>query len=345
MPSISVIAVLAALLSQSAAAYAQNDAVSDFYKGKTVNIFVGYQAGGGYDLYARVLAQFLGRHIPGQPTVIVQNMPGAGGLRAARNLASAAPKDGTALGMLAQTLPFDTVLGYTPDIDAGRFNWLGRVAMNVEVGVASSRAGITSFDMVRQREIPVGGSGGTGSSTVVPYLLNKLAGARFKLVAGYKSADEVLLAMERGEVDMVGATGISTVMAKHATQLKDGTIKLIYQSALTRHPEIPDVPTIGELGPSDEAKQVLDLFASGSAIGRALVAPPNTPAERVTALRRAVAATLSDPEFVAYAKKHNLELEPGSGEELDAIVSKMLGTPKAAVTKAKDVMDSMKAQK
>src|SRR4051794_6955622 len=188
-----MIAVLTTLLSQSALAQAQNDAISDFYKGKTVNIFVGYQAGGGYDLYARVLAQFLGRHIPGQPTVIVQNMPGAGGLRAARNLASASTKDGTALGMLAQTLPFDTVLGYTPDIDAGKFLWLGRLAMNVEVGVAFAKSGIVSIETARTREVPTGGTGGTASSTVVPFLLNKLAGTRFRLVAGYKSANEVLL--------------------------------------------------------------------------------------------------------------------------------------------------------
>ena len=172
--------------------------------------------------------------------------------------------------MLAQTLPFDTVLGYTPDIDAGKFLWLGRVAMNVEVGVALAKSGITSIETARTREIPTGGTGGTASSTVVPYLLNKLAGTRFKLIAGYKSANEVLLAMERGEVEMVGATGISTIMAKHAQQLKDGTVRLIYQSALTRHPEIPNVPTIGELGTGSEEKQILDLFAAGSAIGRAL---------------------------------------------------------------------------
>ena len=240
--------VAAFALQAAGTAHAQSDPVAEFYKGKTVTILVGYEAGGGYDIYARIVGQFLGKHIPGNPAVIVQNMPGAGGLRAARNLVTVSAKDGTALGMLAQTLPFDTLLGYTPDIDAARFNWIGRVAMNVEVGVAIAKTGITSVEDARKREVPTAGTGGTASSTVVPFLLNQLAGTRFKLIAGYKSANEALVTMERGEVDAVGAIGLATVMARHAERVKDGTFRLIYQSALTRHPNIPNVPTIGELG-------------------------------------------------------------------------------------------------
>src|SRR5262245_39761181 len=190
------LAVASACLVLPAGARAQGDPIAEFYKGKTVTILVGYEGGGGYDLYARLVAQFLGKHIPGQPTVIVQNMPGAGGLRAARNLATVAAKDGTTLGMLAQTLPFDTLPGYTPDVDAGRFVWIGRAAMNVEVGVAFAKSGVTSIDDARKREIPTAGTGGTASSTVVPFLLNRLAGARFQLIAGYKSANEALVTME-----------------------------------------------------------------------------------------------------------------------------------------------------
>jgi tripartite-type tricarboxylate transporter receptor subunit TctC len=338
--------VLAALAFQVAGpAHAQGDPVAEFYKDKTVNILVGYGAGGGYDLYARVIAQFLGKHIPGQPSVIVQNMPGAGGLRAARNLATVAAKDGTVLGMLAQTLPFDTLLGYTPDVDAGRFTWIGRAAMNVEVGVAFAKSGINSIDDVRKREVPVAGTGGTASSTVVPFLLNKLAGTRFKLIAGYKSANEALVTMERGEVDMVGAIGIATIFSRHAARLKDGTVKIIYQSALTRHASIPKVPTIGELGNGKDERVILDLFAAGSAIGRALVAPPDVPPERAAALRRALAATLADPELVALAKKGNLTLEPGTAEELNGIVRKVLATPKPIADKTRAVLESLKTQK
>jgi tripartite-type tricarboxylate transporter receptor subunit TctC len=326
-------------------AHAQDDAVAAFYKGKTVNILVGYEGGGGYDLYARLVAQFLGKHIPGNPTVIVQNMPGAGGLRAARNLATVAAKDGTTLGMLAQTLPFDTLLGYTPDVDAGRFTWIGRAAMNVEVGVAFAKSGIASIDDARKREVPTAGTGGTASSTVVPFLLNQLAGTRFKLIAGYKSANEALMTMERGEVDMVGAIGLSTVQARHAARLKDGTIRLIYQNALTRHPGIANVPTIGELGSGADERVILDLFASGAAVGRALTAPPDVPAERTAALRRALAATLADPELIALSKKGRLPLEPGSGEELEGIVRKVLAAPRPIADKAKQVLESLKTQK
>lgn len=341
-----VLAVGIAVLALPVTGAAQTDPIAEFYKGKTVTILVGYEGGGGYDIYARLVAQFLGKHIPGNPTVIVQNMPGAGGLRAARNLVTVSAKDGTALGMLAQTLPFDTLLGYTPDIDAGKFNWIGRAAMNVEVGVAFAKSGITSIDDARKREVPTAGTGGTASSTVVPFMLNKLAGTRFKLIAGYKSANEALVTMERGEVDMVGAIGIATIMARHAARLKDGTIRIIYQSALKRHPDIAKVPTIGELGAGKEERVILDLFASGAAIGRALVAPPDVPPARVAALRRALAATLADPELLAIAKKGaGLPLEPGSGAELDGIVRQVLATPRPIADKAKEVLESLKTQR
>jgi tripartite-type tricarboxylate transporter receptor subunit TctC len=333
--------ITVALLLFSIEAQAQVSPSDEFYKGKTVTIVVGYGAGGGYDLYARLIAQFLGQHVPGHPAVIVQNMPGAGGLRAARNIFAIAPKDGTVLGMLSQTLPFDSALGYTAGVDAGKFRWLGRAAMNVEVGVASARSGITSIQQAREKVVPSGGTGGTASSTVVPFLLNKLAGTRFKLIAGYKSADEVLLAMERGEVDMVGATGISTILAKHTQQLKNGEIKLIYQSALERHPAAPDTPTIGELGRTTAEKQMLNLFAAGSAIGRSLVAPPSTPDPHVAVLRKAIEKTLNDPALIAFAKTSNVALEPGTGGELEVIVGKVLATPTDVRANAKAVMESM----
>jgi len=195
---------------------------------------------------------------------------------------------------------------------------------------------------VRAREVSVGGTGGTASSTVVPFLLGKLAGAKFKLVSGYRSANEVLLAMERGEVEMVGATGISTMVARWGAMLRDGSMQLIYQTALTRHPDLASVPTIGELGTGAEERQILDLLSSGSAIGRTLVAPPAVPADRTVALRQAVAAALADPELVAFAKERSIALEPGSAEELEAIVRKTLATPKETADKAKDVLNAMK---
>ena len=285
MPSNRMIAALAALTLQAAtAAHAQSHPAAEFFRGKTVSILVGYEAGGGYDLYARVVAQFLGRHIPGQPTVIVQNMPGAGGLRAARNLANVAPGRYSA----RHARP-DTAVRHRARLHPGhrrRRVPLDRpIAMNVEVGVAFARSGIARSKLRaprnsvrrdrRHRELD---SRAVSAQQARRHPLQ----AHRRL----RSANEVLLAMERGEVEMVGATGISTIMAKHAARLKDGTVRLIYQSALTRHPDIPEVPTIGELGTGVEERQILDLFAAGSAIGRALIAPPGVPSERVAVLRQ-----------------------------------------------------------
>lgn len=316
-----------------------------YFKGKRVSILVSYEAGGAYDLYARLIAQFLGRHLPGEPTVIVQNMPGAGGLKAARYLLEVAPQDGTALGLLAQTMPFDTTLGYTQGVEAGRFHWIGRIAMNVEVGVARGASGIHSFNDARITQASVGGTGGTASSTVMPFLLNRLAGAKFRLVSGYRSAHDVLLAMERGEVDMVGSTGITTVTARWGSALKIGALKLIYLSALKRIPEFPDVPTIGELGRDDEGRQVLDFFASSSAIGRTLVAPPGVPHERIATLRKAMAATLADPALQAFASERNMPLEPASAAEVESIVRAVLATPKSITEKTAAVLQSMRSAK
>src|SRR4051812_36068447 len=279
MPNVrSVAAIVALVIAAAPPAYAE--AVGEYFKGKQVTIMVAYSTGG-YDLYARLLAPFLSRHLPGQPTVIVQNMPGAGGLKATRYLVEIAPKDGTTLGALGQTIPFDSVTGYSEGVDAGKFNWIGRIGMNIEVGLASGKSGIRSFDNVRSKEVSVGGTGGTGSSTVMPFLLNRLAGAKFKLVSGYGSANEALLAVERGEVDMVGAFGISSIVTRFAHLLKDGSISPIYLSALERHHDFPTLPTIGELGRNNDDRQILDLFASSSAVGRTLVAPPGVPQERI----------------------------------------------------------------
>jgi tripartite-type tricarboxylate transporter receptor subunit TctC len=345
MKSLKKIAICLFCSMLSSAALAQDNSAAAFYRGKTISILVGYAPGGGYDLYARLLAQYLGRHLPGNPSIIVQNLPDAGGLRAARNLQSIAAKDGTALGMLAQTLPFDTALGYTAGVDAGKLRWLGRIAMNVEVGVVTAKSGVLSVDIARSREVPSGGTGGTASSTLVPFLLNKLAGTKFKLIAGYKSADEVLLAMERGEVDAVGAIGLSTMTAKHADQLKNGSFKLIYQNALDRHPAIKDVPALGELGKDAEAKEMLNLFASGSAIGRAIVAPQEVPNDRVAVLRNAIADTLADPDLIAYAQKANIALEPGSGEELEKIVESTMSAPSAVIAQTKAMLESLSTGK
>ena len=343
MPSIRMFAAVV-VLATAAVRPAAADSAADFFNGKQINIVVSYGAGS-YDLYARLIAQFLKRHLPGQPTVIVQNMPGAGGVKAARYLLEVAPKDGTTLGVLAQTIPFDTMLGFSEGIDAGRFHWIGRIGMNLEVGIASGKSGVRSFDDVRAREVSVGVTGGTASSTAMPYLLSRLAGAKFKLVSGYRSANEALLAMDRDEIDMVGAFGIASLVMRFGPRLKDGSIRPVYLSALARHPDFPTLPTIGELGSDDEARQILDLFASSSAVGRTLAAPPGVPQDRIAVLRKAMAAALSDPELLAFSAERNMPLEPASGEEIEGIVRKILTTSTPIARKAAEALQSLKASR
>ncbi len=212
MPSIRMFAALL-VLATAAVRPAAADSAADYFKGKQITIVVSYGAGS-YDLYARLIAQFLKRHLPGQPTVIVEEHAGRGRRQGRRYLLEVAPKDGTTLGVLAQTIPFDTMLGFSEGVDAGRFHWIGRIGMNFEVGIASGKSGVRSFDDVRARAVSVGGTGGTASSTAMPYLLSRLAGAKFKLISGYRSANEALLALDRGEIDMVGSFGIAK--SRHA---------------------------------------------------------------------------------------------------------------------------------
>jgi tripartite-type tricarboxylate transporter receptor subunit TctC len=313
-----------------------------FYAGRTITIVVGYDVGGGYDLYARLAAQFLGRYLPGQPTVIVQNMPGAGGLKAARYLLDAAPADGTVLGIPSQTLSFDTLLGYSAGVDAGKFQWLGRLAMNVEVGAAFSNTNIASIDDLRARQVSIGGTGGSASTTVIPFLLNKLAGTNFRIVNGYRSAFEVMLAMQRGEMDMVGGIGLATVEVRFGKEIKEGTLRLIFQSGVGRHPDIPGVPNIDEFGRTDDERQMLALFSSTAAVGRSLAAPPGVPMERVALLRHAVDAMIADSAIRSFAAEHGIMLEPGSATDVEAIVQKTLTTPRALADQTRAVLESMK---
>lgn len=314
------------------------------YTGKTVSILVGYEAGGGYDLYARLAAQFLGNYLPGHPSVIVQNMPGAGGLKAARYLLEAAPKDGTVLGIPSQTIAFDSLLGYSAGVDAGKFQWLGRIATNVEVGAAFAKSGVASIADLRTRQVTTGGTGGTASTSVIPFLLNKLAGTQFKIVNGYRSAVEVILAMQRGEMDMVSGIGFATVEVRFGKEIKDGTLRLIFQSGVGREPQIAQVPNIAEFGRSDEEKAMLALFSSTAAIGRSLVAPPGVPPARIAVLRRAVAAMLADKALTSYATAHSIMIDPGSAEQVGAIVDTTLATPPELARKTRAVLESMKSQ-
>lgn len=319
----------------SLAPAAKADAIEDFYRGKTVRIIVGFAPGAGYDLYGRLAAEFLGRFIPGHPTVIVENMPGAGGRRAAQYLYSAAPQDGTVMGVIVQSVALDSAIGELPGVpDASAYNAIGRLTSNVEMGIVWHTAPVETLEDAKQKTVSVGATGAGSASSFVPHLLNDLVGTKFNVIDGYQGAADVALAMERGEVEgaMQGLPSLRTTRAQWLTEHK---VRMIWQLALQPHPDYPDVPAVGQLGRTPEEQGVLHLVAGGADIGRSLVAPPGVPAERIAALRRAFDAMTADPGFRATATKRNQEIDPMSGKDLQALLIDAAATPKDVAEKAR----------
>lgn len=321
--------LFAGILVQSVAVRA--DPVADFYRGKTVRMIIGYGVGGGYDLYARIAAEFLGKHIPGNPQVLPENMTGAGSFRAAKYLDQVAPHDGTVLGSLAQTLALDSAVGTGAGLDVRRFRYIGRLTSSIDLGVALPDAGIKSFEDVRKQEFTVGSSGGASTAVLLPASLDAFGGAKFKLVRGYKGAAEVMLALERGEVQIAGAVGIPLLLARHPDWLSQDHATVIYQAALKRSRYLPNVPTLPELGLTDDGRAVLRAIASTAEIGRSIITTPDVPAERLATLRQAFQDMLKDPGFIDSCKQRHIMLDPDTGEDMDAIVSEIANLPKPIV--------------
>lgn len=318
-------------------AHAQTDAVADFYRGKTVRLVVGYGPGGSYDLYGRLAAEFLGRHIPGNPTVIPVNMPGAGGFKAVDYLYKVAPQDGTYLGSTAQQLAMTVLVDEKLAIDATRFNYLGRLTSMVDVAVALPRSGITSFEDARKREVTVGAGQSSSTSALYARALNAYAGSRFKIITGYSGTNEIQLAVERGEVDVNGGESLPTIIVQHPDWLK-GKAVLLYQNGLTRFAQLPQVPTMTEFVTSEEGRVVMRVLAGTAEVGRAILATPGVPPERLRALRIAFAAMVKDPQFLATAQKRHIMIDPGTSEQIDAVTRETMSLPAPTVAVLKKLL-------
>jgi tripartite-type tricarboxylate transporter receptor subunit TctC len=292
------------------------------FSSRTVTIIASFEAGGGYDFYARLVARHLGVHLPGRPHVIVQNMPGAGGLRGANYLYNVAARDGTVLGVVSQTVAVGQVLGTTPGIqyDAPKYTWVGRMNANVEVDHAWHASGVKNIQDVMARETIAAGTGPTSSSVVMRRLMNELIGTRYKIVTGFQGPTSAQLAFERGEVDAI-VKPWSSIKSGTPEWLRDKKIHLLVQFTQTRHRELQDVPAIVDLARDDEQRQILSLFAGGSPLGTALLAPPGVPDAIVTALRRAFDAAMRDPALLAEVTKTRVDIEPITGEELQRVVA------------------------
>ena len=309
--------------------------IEQFFARRTVTIVIGYTAGGSYDLYGRMVARHLGKHIPGQPTVIAQNMPGAGSLKAANYLYELAPKDGTALGVIVESAALEQALA-NPAVqyDAGKFTYLGRVATSNNVFMQWHTAKVQSLEDAKRIETSLAGTGPGSIAETVPRLLNAVIGTKFKLVSGYPASTEAMLAMERGEVDGASSSWAAVKVGKQAW-LHENKIRIILQTTPERIAELPHTPSLGEIGDTPEDKQVFALYASGSAIGRSLLAPPGIPAEHARALRAAFQAMAKDQNFVAEIQRLKVELDPLAGEQLERLVAQTLNTPAAVRERAK----------
>ena len=304
--------------------------VADFYRGKTMKMIIGYGPGGGYDLYGRLAAEFLPRHIPGNPTIIPENMPGGGSLKAILYLYSVAPQDGTYLGSVSQQLAANAVTDEKNKMDVARFHYVGRFTSNIDVGVALPQAGIKSFEDARKRQVVVGAENGS-MSLIYAQALNTYGGAKLKIVKGYNGSADIQLAAERGEVDVNGSYSLPAVLVSHPDWVRDGKAVILYQNALKRFPQIPQVPTLSELMLTDDGRTVAHVVAGMAEIGRSILATPGVPEDRLAALRSAFQAMLKDPDFLAACTQRNLMLDPAKGEDMDAINQDTMSLPKPIV--------------
>jgi tripartite-type tricarboxylate transporter receptor subunit TctC len=314
-------------------AYAQP--AEPLFARKTINIYIGYTAGGSYDLYGRLVARHLGKHLPGTPTVVAQNMPGAGSLKAANYLYEVAPRDGSALGVVVESAALEQALANpAAQYDAARFTYLGRVATSNNIFMMWHTAKTQSIEEAKLRETSLAGTGPGSIADTVPRLLNAFMGTRFKIISGYPASNEAMLAMERGEVEGASSSWAAVKVGRQ-DWLRDKKIKIVLQTTPERVAELPDTPSLGELGANAEEKQVYALYASGSAIGRAVIGPPGIAAERVQALRAAFDAMVKDPEFIAEVQRINVELEPLNGDTVQKLVERTLAVPAAVKERAK----------
>ena len=304
------------------------DSVEAFYKGKTMQLLIGFGAGGGYDLYGRAVARHLGRFIPGNPTLVPQNMTGAGSVRAASSLYNAAPKDGSVIGTFSRGIIVDTLLGANKGMfDAQNFGWIGSVTNEVSVCGFSRRSGIQTWNDMLTKETTVGSSGTADDLGVYANVLRSVFDARLKLVAGYPGTADILLAIERGELGGLCGWSWSSLKSRSKALYESKEIVVPVQLGLSPHEDLPGVPLITSLTKDPTKSAVLRLIFSRQTMARPFAAPPGVPEERLRALRAAFDATMKDKDFLAEAQRLDLEVRPVLGLEIDELVANLARTP------------------
>lgn len=323
------IAIFALVLTSPIAAQPAGDSLA----GKAVSMIIGFGAGGGYDLWGRTVGRHIGRHLPGAPTVIPQNMPGAGSYAAASYIFNIAPKDGTVLGIIARDAALGPLSGATgARFDPTRLSWIGTPTKETNVCIAYHTSQVKSVRDLYEKQLIVGDTGpGTGTRSY-PKALNELLGMKFKLVGGFPASSDVFLAMERGEVEGI-CESLDSIKIRRPDWIPTKKISILFQGGAEPNPELDGVPFVLDLARTGEQRQAIEFLYAGQGIGRPFVAPPDLPADRLKMLRDAFNATMTDPAFVAEAQKSKLDLEPEDGEHLAVLIAKIYATPKPIVDK------------
>jgi len=332
--------VAAGVLGAAAPAAAQDD-VAAFYRGKQLHIMVGTAAGGGYDLFARIVARHIASHIPGEPVVVVQNLPAAGGLVMTNQLYATAPRDGTVIGAPINGIPTAPLLAPAgAHFDAEKLNWLGSTNREPYVAFVWHTAPVQTLADLRSRDLVVGATAPGTTMVDFPLITNAILGTRFKVVRGYEGTAQINNAIERGEVEGQGGVGWAAVKAQVPGWITDKKIKVIAQYGLRRHTQLPDVPNVLDLATSDADRRALTTLFARTEYGRPYFLPPEVPAARVSALRRAFAATMRDPAFIADAAKLQLEIDPMTGEELQGLIGELGRTPPDVVARVRAILEA-----
>jgi tripartite-type tricarboxylate transporter receptor subunit TctC len=330
---------LIALLAVPLEAPAQQS-VADFYRGRQIKIVVGFSAGGSSSLYAQTLARHMGQYIPGNPGLVVQHMPGAGGLIAANYIFSNAARDGSEFAITSRTAALEPLLGNAnAKFDARKFNWIGNANIENSVCMAWHTAPAKTVQDVFRSEMVVGGGSSASQEVMFPRAFNKLLGTKFKIITGYPGSTEILLAVERGEVQGMCGIGWTFVKLRKGDWLRDKKVNVLFQMALQKHPDIPDVPAILDFAKTTEDRQVIEFLFAPQEMGRPFFAPPDVPADRVAALRTAFAQTLKDPKFLEEAEKQGVEVQLVGGEAIQKLVDKIYASPVQVIERAKAVVE------
>ncbi|MPY72370.1 MAG: hypothetical protein GEU92_20135 [Alphaproteobacteria bacterium] len=329
---------LSAAVTVSAAAPASADAVSDFYKGKTVTLIVGSGEGGSYDFMGRLIARHLQSHIPGKPNIIVNNMPGASSVRATGYVYNVALKDGSVMALVQPTVVLNKLIEPDAKYKPQELNWLGRVAPITLAGVVWHTAPADTVDEAKKHELIFGASGATGYAAIIPWAMNNIVGTKFRVVRGYKSMASEIVAMERGEIQGIGSLGWDYFPSRRPEWVENRTVRPLYVIGMERHDTLPNVPTVVELANTDLDRNVMQLFAGTISIGYAVMTPPGVPSERIDALQDALAKVAKDEAFLKDAQKRKLQIDPLTGSQVQKLVADVVEAPEAVVSKMREVI-------